>query len=224
MTKEIKIEKKVLSENERLAAEIRNKMVLNGVLSLNIVSSPGAGKTSLLERTLRDLKTEFRIAVIAGDVQTENDANRLIEAGGEWVKPLVTGGSCHLDARMISRVLKPLDLKELDLLIIENVGNLVCPASYDLGENMKVVLISVPEGDDKPLKYPGMFRRSGLMIVNKTDLLGTSDFTMERVRENAKSINPDLDILEISCRNNDGIEEWYNWLRKYIKRARKKSV
>ncbi len=224
MTKEIKIEKKVLSENERLAAELGNKMVLNGVLSLNIVSSPGAGKTSLLEKTIHDLKDEFRIAVIAGDVQTENDANRLINAGGEWVKPLVTGGSCHLDARMISKALKGLDLKSIDLLIIENVGNLVCPASYDLGEYMKVVLISVPEGDDKPLKYPGMFKRSGLMIVNKTDLLGTSDFSMDEVKKNAKSINSDLDILETSCANGDGVDEWYQWLRKHIKRTQKKSV
>jgi hydrogenase nickel incorporation protein HypB len=224
MSKEIRIEKKVLSENERLAAELRNKMVLNGVLSLNIVSSPGAGKTSLLEQTLHDLNNEFRIAVVAGDVQTENDANRLIKAGGDWVKPLVTGGSCHLDARMISRALKNLDLKKLDLLIIENVGNLVCPSSYDLGEYMKVVLISVPEGDDKPLKYPGMFKRSGVMIVNKTDLLGTSDFSMDVVKQNALSMNSDLDIFETSCSTGEGIDEWYGWLRKHIKRARKKSV
>jgi len=224
MTKEITIEKKVLSENERLAAELGNKMVLNGVLSLNIVSSPGAGKTSLLEKTIRDLKDEYKIAVVAGDVQTENDANRLVDAGGKWVRPLVTGGSCHLDARMISKAIKDLDLKSIDLLIIENVGNLVCPASYDLGEYMKVVLISVPEGDDKPLKYPGMFKRSGLMIVNKTDLLGTSDFSMDQVKQNARSINSDLDILETSCRTEDGVEDWYKWLRKHIKRARKKSV
>lgn len=224
MKKEIGIERKILSENERLAAELRNRMVLNGVLSLNIVSSPGAGKTSLLEKTLRDLKDELNIAVVAGDVQTENDAKRLIEAGGSWVKPLITGGSCHLDARMISRVLKDLELKGLDLLIIENVGNLVCPASYDLGEYMKVVLISVPEGDDKPLKYPGMFRRSGLMIVNKTDLLGTSDFSMEEVKKNARSINPDLDILETSCSSGAGFEDWYEWLRKHLRRTKKKSV
>lgn len=224
MSKEIKIEKKVLSENERLAAELRNKMVLNGVLSLNIVSSPGAGKTSLLENTLSDLKDEFKIAVVAGDVQTENDANRLIKAGGEWVRPLVTGGSCHLDARMVSRALKNLDLKKLDLLIIENVGNLVCPSSYDLGEYMKVVVISVPEGDDKPLKYPGMFKRSGVMIVNKTDLLGTSDFSMKEVKKNARSINSDLDIIETSCSTGEGIEEWYGWLRKHIRRVKKKSV
>ncbi|MFH1966042.1 MAG: hydrogenase nickel incorporation protein HypB [Acidobacteriota bacterium] len=224
MSQEIRIEKKVLSENERLAAELRNKMVLNGVLSLNIVSSPGAGKTSLLEKTLSGLKDEFKIAVIAGDVQTENDANRLIKAGGEWVRPLVTGGSCHLDARMISRELKKLELKEVDLLLIENVGNLVCPSSYDLGEDMKVVVISVPEGDDKPLKYPGMFKRSGLMIVNKTDLLGTSDFSMDVVKKNALSINSNLNILETSCRTGDGIEAWHEWLRKHIRRAKKKSV
>ena len=224
MTKEIKIESKILSENEKLAAELRNKMILNSVLCLNLVSSPGAGKTSLLEKTIQDLKEELKIAVIAGDVQTENDAKRLIAAGGEWVKPLMTGGACHLDARMISRVLGNLNLKGLDLLFIENVGNLVCPAGFDLGEYMKVVLISVPEGDDKPLKYPGMFKRSGLMIVNKTDLLGTSDFSMDEVRKNALSINPGLDILETSCRNSEGIEDWYKWLRKHVKRVKKKSV
>ena len=224
MTKEIKIDKKILSENEKLAAELRNKMILNSVLCLNLVSSPGAGKTSLLEKTIQDLKEELKIAVIAGDVQTENDAKRLIAAGGEWVKPLMTGGACHLDARMISRVLGNLNLKGLDLLFIENVGNLVCPAGFDLGEYMKVVLISVPEGDDKPLKYPGMFKRSGLMIVNKTDLLGTSDFSMDEVRKNALSINPGLDILETSCRNSEGIEDWYKWLRKHVKRVKKKSV
>ena len=220
--KEIRIGSRILSENEKLATEIRNRMILNGVLSLNMVSSPGAGKTSLLERTIRDLKQEYRTGVIAGDVQTENDARRLIAAGGEWVKPVVTGGACHLDARMVIRALGNLDLGCLDLLFIENVGNLVCPSSYDLGEFMKVVLISVPEGDDKPLKYPGMFRRSGLMIVNKTDLLGTSDFSLSRVKENARSINPALDCLEISCRDNEGIEGWYGWLREKIEAARLK--
>lgn len=223
MKKDIRIEQKILSENERLAAELRNKMVLNGVLSLNIVSSPGAGKTALLEKTIRDLKDEFKIAIVAGDVQTENDAKRLVKAGGEWVKPLVTGGSCHLDARMIAKATKDLNLKEIDLLIIENVGNLVCPSSFDLGEYMKVVLISVPEGDDKPLKYPGMFKRSGLMILNKIDLLGTSDFSSEEVRKNARNINPDIEIIETSCSLEKGLGEWYDWLRKQVKRAKKRS-
>ena len=154
--------------------------------------------------------------MIAGDVQTENDADRLRAAGGDIVFPLVTGGACHLDAAMISRVLKRIDCRNLDLLVIENVGNLVCPSSYDLGEDLKVVLISTTEGDDKPLKYPGMFSRSRLMVINKIDLLGTSDFSISRVRRNARQINPDLKILEISCRTGEGLDSWCAWLRNFV--------
>ncbi len=213
MTAQVKLEKKVLSENDRLAADIRQQLKQHGVVALNFVSSPGSGKTSLLERTLSALKDELNIGLIAGDVQTENDANRLRQAGGRMVQPLVTGGACHLDAKMITRVLPEFDLRRLDLLIIENVGNLVCPSSYDLGEDMKVVLISTTEGDDKPLKYPGMFRRSSVMVINKIDLLGTSDFDLERVKANARQINADLKIFEVSCRTGEGLDAWYNWLR-----------
>ncbi len=214
MSERIPLEKKILSENDRLAKEARDEFSNHSVVALNLVSSPGAGKTSLLERTLPALGNDIRIGLIAGDVQTENDATRLIKAGGgEMVWPVVTGGACHLDARMIMRVLKDVDLDRLDLLFIENVGNLVCPSSFDLGELMKVVLISTTEGDDKPLKYPAMFRRSGLMVVNKTDLLGTSDFSMQRVVGNARSINPDLEVIETSCRTGVGLDKWEDWLR-----------
>ncbi len=213
MTQKIDLNKKVLSENDRLAGEIRAQLQSYGVVSLNFVSSPGSGKTSLLEKTLAALRKELRIGLIAGDVRTENDANRLLQAGGETVRPLVTGGTCHLDARMITRVFPEMGVDDLDLLFIENVGNLVCPSSYDLGENMKVVLISTTEGDDKPLKYPGMFRRSSVMVINKIDLLGFSDFDMARVRENALQINPDLKIFEVSCRTGEGLETWFDWLR-----------
>ncbi len=216
MTAQVKLEKKVLSENDRLAADIRQQLKQYGVVALNFVSSPGSGKTSLLERTLSALKDELNIGLIAGDVQTENDANRLRQAGGRMVQPLVTGGACHLDAKMITRVLPEFDLRRLDLLIIENVGNLVCPSSYDLGEDMKVVLISTTEGDDKPLKYPGMFRRSSVMVINKIDLLGTSDFDLERVKANARQINADLKIFEVSCRTGEGLESWYEWLRSLV--------
>jgi hydrogenase nickel incorporation protein HypB len=213
MSEKITIEKKVLSENDKLAADIRAQLKQRGIVALNFVSSPGSGKTSLLEKTLGALNNELRIGLIAGDVQTENDANRLLRAGGKMVRPIVTGGACHLDAKMISRVLPELDLNQIDLLFIENVGNLVCPSSYDLGEDMKVVLVSTTEGDDKPLKYPGMFRRSSVMVINKIDLLGSSDFDMNRVKENARSINADLKIFEVSCRTGQGLEAWYAWIK-----------
>lgn len=216
MAEKIEVKKKVLSENDRLAADIRTLLKEREIVALNFVSSPGSGKTSLLERTLETLGSELRIAMIAGDVQTENDADRLVRAGGERVKPLVTGGSCHLDARMITGVLSDMDIEDVELLIIENVGNLVCPSGFDLGEDMKVVLISTTEGDDKPLKYPAMFRRSSVMVINKVDLLGTSDFDVETVRRNALSINPDLKIFEVSCRSGFGLDAWYAWLRELV--------
>ena len=216
MAIKINFEKKVLTENDRLAADIRAQLQERGLVSLNFVSSPGSGKTSLLERTLGALNDDLRIGLIAGDVQTENDAERLRRAGGAMVHPLVTGGTCHLDAKMISGVLPAMDLDRLDLLIIENVGNLVCPSSYDLGETMKVVLLSTTEGDDKPLKYPGMFRRSSVMVINKIDLLGTSDFDMDRVKANARRINAGLRIFEVSCRTGEGLDAWFDWLRSLV--------
>ncbi len=216
MTQKIEIEKKILSENDRLAAGIRRLLKDKKIVSLNLVSSPGSGKTTLLEKTLVALKNEIKMALIAGDVQTENDANRLIRAGGKIVLPIVTGGACHLDAKMINEALGKMNLDGVQLLFIENVGNLVCPSSYDLGEDMKVTVISTTEGDDKPLKYPAMFRRSSVMVINKTDLLGYSDFDMALVKNNALQINGNLKIFELSCRTGIGLEVWYNWLKSLV--------
>jgi len=212
LSEKITIETKVLSENDRLAAEIRRTLGDKHILSLNLVSSPGSGKTSLLERTLGALGSTLRMALIAGDVQTENDANRLTKAGGNVVRPIVTGGACHLDASMVTRALAGIDLDRIDVLFIENVGNLVCPSSYDLGEDMKIVLISTTEGDDKPLKYPAMFRRSSVLVINKIDLIGLSDFDIRRAESNALAINGGLKVFEISCRRGDGLAAWYEWL------------
>ena len=219
--KRVELKEKVLKENERIASEIRRQLNQHGIASLNLVSSPGSGKTSLLERTFQDLGQELRLAVIVGDVQTENDARRLEAAGAKAVRPLVTGGACHLDAVMVRKALDGLNLTQCDLLFVENVGNLVCPASYDLGEDMKVVLISTTEGDDKPLKYPSMFRRSSLMVINKIDLLGYSDFDVERVKSNARRINDQIEILEVSCRTGAGLPAWYDWLKSTIHRKQK---
>ncbi len=208
----IPFEKKVLSENDRLAEQIRGQLDHHGVTAFNLVSSPGSGKTSLLEKTLAALSMKLKMALVAGDVQTEKDAERLQRAGGKIVRPIVTGGACHLDARMVGTAIADIKIDDLDVLFIENVGNLVCPSSYDLGEDMKVVLISTTEGDDKPLKYPSMFRRSSVMIINKIDLLGYSDFSIERVRENALKINPALEIFELSCRTESGLDAWLEWL------------
>ena len=216
MAEKIKLENKILSENDKLAAEIREKLKSKKIVALNLVSSPGSGKTSLLEKTLGVLNGKIKMALIAGDVQTENDANRLLAAGGKIVRPIVTGGACHLDARMITRALDSINLEEIELLFIENVGNLVCPSSFDLGEDMKVVLISTTEGDDKPLKYPGMFRRSSAMIINKIDLVGFSDFNISQVKKNALQINGELTIFEISCRTDAGLSNWYDWLIRLI--------
>jgi hydrogenase nickel incorporation protein HypB len=213
MTDKIDIKEKVLSENDRMAESLRQRFAARKTLCLNLVSSPGSGKTSLLEKTIPALEKELKMVLVAGDVQTENDANRLIAAGGTAVRPIVTKGACHLDARMVETALDGLPVENADVLFIENVGNLVCPSSYDLGEDAKVVIISVTEGDDKPLKYPGMFRRSSLMIINKIDLLAHCEFDMAKVRQNALQINGNLDIIETSCRTGQGLDQWYNWLR-----------
>ncbi|MCC6962139.1 MAG: hydrogenase nickel incorporation protein HypB [candidate division Zixibacteria bacterium] len=220
MVEKVVLEKKVLSENDKLAAAIRTDLKARKIAALNLVSSPGSGKTSLVEKTIQALGGEINIAIVAGDVQTENDANRIIKAGGKLVRPIITGGACHLDARMITQALSALDLSGVQLLIIENVGNLVCPASYDLGEDMKVVIMSTTEGDDKPLKYPAMYRRSSVVVINKIDLLGTSDFDLPRAKENALKINGDLKIFETSCRDGRGLTQWYDWLRRFVAAAR----
>ncbi|HMK29879.1 MAG TPA: hydrogenase nickel incorporation protein HypB [Terriglobales bacterium] len=205
------MEGKVLKENDRIALALREQYAAQGVLCLNLVSSPGSGKTSLLERTLERWPTGHAVAVLTGDIQTENDAQRLRRFGFP-VKQITTGGTCHLDARMIQRALEDWRLQDLDVLLLENVGNLVCPSSYDLGEAAKVVVLSVTEGEDKPLKYPSMFFKSELMVINKTDLLPYVPFAIEKAVENARRVHADLEILKLSCLTGNGLTEWMQWL------------
>ena len=217
MVKKVPVEKKVLSENDRIASEIRGRLTQLGLLSLNLVSSPGSGKTTLLEKTLEALSAKLKMVLVAGDVQTENDAARLVKAGGTDVHPIVTRGACHLDANMVNKALAETSLDGADLVIIENVGNLVCPSSYDLGEDAKVVFVSVTEGDDKPLKYPGMFRRSSLMMVSKLDLLPHCRFDVATAVENARTINNDIEVIELSSFSGEGMDKWFDWLERRIK-------
>jgi hydrogenase nickel incorporation protein HypB len=205
------VEKKVLSENDRVAASLRESFRKTGTYCLNFIGSPGAGKTALLERTLAKLPAHTRAAVLTGDIQTENDANRLRRYGYP-VRQITTGGACHLDARMVEHYLDDWVENGLELLLLENVGNLVCPTSYDLGENAKVVVLSVTEGEDKPLKYPGVFRKAELLILTKIDLLPHVPFQLEAARENAREIHPDIDILEVSSTSGVGIDAWMKWL------------
>ncbi len=207
----VRVEQKVLNENQRIALELRQRFADNDVLCLNFVSSPGSGKTTLLEKTLAAFGPEEKIAVLTGDLQTENDARRLARYGFP-VQQIVTGGVCHLDGRMIERHLEPWSLADIDVLFIENVGNLVCPSSYDLGEEAKVVLLSVTEGEDKPLKYPSMFLKSSLLILTKVDLLPYVPFDMEAAKANARQINPRIEILEVSCSTGQGMDQWRTWL------------
>jgi len=208
----VAIEADILGKNNRLAGFNRALFREKGIFVLNLVSSPGSGKTTLLERTLRDLSDTLRFAVIEGDQQTDNDARR-IAATGVPVRQINTGAGCHLDAHMIMHATEDFDLDNLDLLLIENVGNLVCPAAFDLGENHKVVVLSVTEGEDKPLKYPQMFHNSTVMLLNKTDLLPHTDFDMEKCTEYARRVNPGIIIFEVSATSGDGMEAWYQWLR-----------
>ncbi|MBS1853828.1 MAG: hydrogenase nickel incorporation protein HypB [Acidobacteria bacterium] len=209
----VEVEKKVLSENDRIAADLRRRFKEHGVLCLNLISSPGAGKTSLLERTLEGFPSAERVALLTGDIQTDNDATRLARAGFP-VKQITTGGACHLDARMIERALEGWRLEDLDLLLIENVGNLVCPSSYDLGEEAKIVVLSVAEGEDKPLKYPSIFFKSVLLVLNKVDLLPYVPFDIARAREYARRVHPGMEIVEVSCTTGQGLDDWRAWLEK----------
>jgi len=205
------VEKKVLSENDRLAAELRQRYHDESILCVNIISSPGSGKTALLERTLASYLPGHPVAVLTGDLQTDNDARRLARFGFP-VRQIVTGGTCHLDARMIERHLNELGFHGPGVLLVENVGNLVCPSSYDLGEHAKVVLLSVTEGEDKPLKYPGIFHRSSLMLLTKTDLLPHVEFSPDLALENARKIHPAIEHIALSSRTGEGFDLWLHWL------------
>ncbi len=216
----VSVKRKVLKENERIAEGLRSRFRSQNVLTLNLISSPGAGKTSLLEQSLRRLAKHIRAAVLTGDIETDNDAKRLSPFGYP-VRQITTGGSCHLDAQMVERGLSILDAQEIDVLFIENVGNLVCPASFDLGEACKIVVLSVAEGDDKPLKYPATFVKSDLVVLNKIDLLPYVSFDTSRARENAKRVHPGIDVLEVSCTTGQGIDTWLRWIDERLEAVRK---
>jgi hydrogenase nickel incorporation protein HypB len=207
----ITIEKKVLEKNDEIARQNREFFLQKGIFCINMVSSPGAGKTSILEKTLEHLRGRVTLAVIEGDVQTDLDAQRVARYGVPAVQ-IITRGGCHLEANLVRDALGSISLDGIRLLIIENVGNLVCPSNYDLGEAMKVVVASTTEGDDKPLKYPAMFRNSSVLIINKIDLMPYLNCSLETLRANARQINPSLRVFETSCRTGEGIDPWCSWL------------
>lgn len=211
----ITVERKVLEKNDAIASKIREGLKDKHIFAFNILSSPGSGKTSLLEKTIEYLKDRIKIAVIEGDVQTDLDAQR-INMLKVSVTQIVTNGGCHLEAGLVRDALKSLNLNGIQLLIIENVGNLVCPAGYDLGEDTKVVVLSTTEGDDKPLKYPAMFRNASVLIINKIDLLPYVNCSVEKIKINALAINPHLKIFETSCTTGAGIGDWCKWIESNI--------
>ena len=215
----ITIERKVLEKNDTIAAQNRRAFAEARLFVINVVSSPGAGKTSLLEQTLTRLKGRLRVSVVEGDVQTDLDAQRVARYGAPVVQ-IVTNGGCHLEAKLVQDALASLDLAATDLLVIENVGNLVCPANYDLGEAMKVVLLSTTEGDDKPLKYPGMFRNASVLVVNKIDLLPYLPCNIDTLIANAREINPALRVFEVSCTTGAGLDDWCSWLSAQVAAVR----
>jgi hydrogenase nickel incorporation protein HypB len=214
----IALEKEILGKNQLLAEHNRNWLNERGILALNLVSSPGSGKTTLLERTLNDLKNEYEISVIEGDQETVHDAERIRATGCKAVQ-INTGTGCHLEADMLAKGLESLKPLNDSLLFIENVGNLVCPAMFDLGERAKVAILSVTEGEDKPLKYPNMFRASDLMILNKIDLLPYVKFDVEKCIAYAREVNPHIEILQVSATTGEGMPEWYEKLRQLMKKS-----
>lgn len=213
----ISVVKDILDANQRIAEENRLRFEENGTLVINLMSSPGSGKTTLLEKTIEALKNEVRIGVIEGDIQSTYDAER-IEKTGIPVVQINTGGACHLDSNMIREALKKMNIRDLNLLFIENVGNLVCPASFNLGEHCKVMILSVSEGDDKPLKYPLIFQESRTLIINKIDLLPFCDCNPDLIEERALKINPRLVVFRVSCRTGEGFKPWTDWLNRKIQR------
>jgi hydrogenase nickel incorporation protein HypB len=207
----VPIERKVLNENDRLAAGLREGFLRHGTRCVNLISSPGSGKTMLLEKTLASFAPGRRVAVLTGDIQTDNDAQRLARYGFP-VRQITTGGACHLDARMVTTALSEWRPDEIDLLLIENVGNLVCPSSYDLGEEARVVLLSVTEGEDKPLKYPATFQRADLVVLTKVDLLPYVPFRMDLAHDYIRRVQPDAEIVELSSTTGAGLDTWREWL------------
>ena len=213
---ELEVSRPILEANQRLAQANRQRFQEAGVKVINIISSPGAGKTTLLEQTLTRLKDRLRMAVVEGDVQTTEDAQRVAACGVKAVQ-IETRGGCHLDGAMIAKVLPAFDLNDLDLLIVENVGNLVCPVEFDLGEDMKVAVLSVTEGDDKPSKYPLLFSEAKVLLVNKIDLLPHIDCDIERIHDTCRKLNPQQKVFDVSCRTGQGLEDWVDWLEAWVK-------
>ena len=212
---EIKIMKNILDRNQNKANEVRELLISKGVLMVNIISSPGAGKTTLLERTCEELGGKFRIGVIEGDITTDRDAQRL----KKYDIPIVvinTEGGCHLDSHSISKVLDSFDLRNLDVLFVENVGNLICPSQFDLGEAFKLAIVSTTEGDDKPGKYPMLFREARAVLLNKIDLIPYTNFNSGSFKSDLKKVNAQVPLFEISCTKGDGLKEWYEWISKEI--------
>ena len=207
----INVMQDVLQANDRIAGENRQLFRKNRNLVLNLMSSPGAGKTSLLEKTAEKLAGKLRMGVVVGDIETTRDADRISRFNVPAIQ-LTTGTACHLDANMVASALPHLQLDKLDVLVVENVGNLVCPAEFVVGEDYKIMILSVTEGDEKPLKYPLMFKESALMLINKIDLLQYTNFNLEEAKGNARKINPSIDIIEISCTKGTGLDAWIEWL------------
>ncbi len=214
--KEIIVEQDILAKNNLKAERNRGYFEAKNIFAINLVSSPGSGKTSLLEKTIKELGKQLKIFVVEGDQQTMNDANR-IQAAGAPVVQINTGNGCHLDSDMVNKAVKELNVADNSVLMIENVGNLVCPSLFDLGEAARVVIISTTEGDDKPLKYPTMFQSSQICIINKTDLLPYVDFDMEKAKQFALQVNHHLEFFELSVKTGEGMDKWYEWLKKQIK-------
>jgi hydrogenase nickel incorporation protein HypB len=207
----IEVEQNLLSRNNQFAAINRRMLADHRITTFNLVSSPGSGKTSLLTSTINALRDRYRVAVIEGDQQTDHDARRIRETGAAAIQ-LNTGKGCHLDAHMVGHALEELKLETLDFLMIENVGNLVCPAAFDLGEQAKIVILSVTEGDDKPLKYPDMFHASSLMVINKIDLLPYVNFDVAQCIGYARQIRPDIEVITLSATGGEGLQDWFDWL------------
>jgi hydrogenase nickel incorporation protein HypB len=205
------IAQNILAANDTIAQEVQQSLATHGIRTINVMSSPGAGKTTLLERTIARLRGELAIGVIEGDIETSADAERIEAAGAETVQ-INTRGACHLEAHMVRAALKELDVARINVLFIENIGNLVCPSDWHLGEDLRAVVVSTTEGDDKPAKYPQMFAVSQVMIVNKLDLLPYVDYDVEKVKRQALAINPQLRIFEVSCRTGEGLDAWCEWL------------
>ncbi|MGE5400192.1 MAG: hydrogenase nickel incorporation protein HypB [Ignavibacteriales bacterium] len=210
------IERKILEKNDKIAQELREEFKQNRIFVMNLMSAPGSGKTSIIENITHYFSGHLPTAVIAGDVQTDNDSRR-IERSGIPVIQIVTNGECHLEANLVRDAFRLLPVKDMRLLIIENVGNLICPAGFDLGESIKAVILSVTEGEDKPLKYPAMFRNASLLIINKIDLLPHLNCSIDEIRQNATTINPSLTIIETSCKTGEGIGDLCNWIQLQIK-------